>query len=84
MQSIALYNFRGTIQVDSQCGIFFNEFITDAVKVFLGVIQMFGHNLARQRERIVSCIEDFAALQNEVFTCNFFLARILDFCYIIR
>ncbi|VDO40946.1 unnamed protein product [Onchocerca flexuosa] len=48
-----------------QCRECWEEFINDSVKVFLGVIQMFGLNPARQREKIVCCIEDFSTLQAE-------------------
>uniref|UniRef100_F1KY43 Protein MAK10 homolog n=1 Tax=Ascaris suum TaxID=6253 RepID=F1KY43_ASCSU len=54
-----------SLSSDSRCRATWDEFISDAVKVFLGVIQMFGLNLARQREKIVCCVEDFSALQNE-------------------
>ncbi|VDM41834.1 unnamed protein product [Toxocara canis] len=54
-----------SLSSDSRCVATWDEFISDAVKVFLGVIQMFGLNLARQREKIVCCVEDFSALQNE-------------------
>ncbi|KHN75842.1 N-alpha-acetyltransferase 35, NatC auxiliary subunit [Toxocara canis] len=57
-----------SLSSDSRCVATWDEFISDAVKVFLGVIQMFGLNLARQREKIVCCVEDFSALQNEVHT----------------
>ena len=42
------------------------------MKVFLTIIQMFGQNLARQREKISSCIEDLAALQTEVYKNSMF------------
>ncbi|EFO23386.2 hypothetical protein LOAG_05100 [Loa loa] len=48
-----------------QCRECWEEFVNDSVKVFLGVIQMFGLNPARQREKIVCCIEDFSTLQAE-------------------
>uniref|UniRef100_A0A915PRJ3 Protein MAK10 homolog n=1 Tax=Setaria digitata TaxID=48799 RepID=A0A915PRJ3_9BILA len=48
-----------------QCRECWEEFINDSVKVFLGVIQMFGLNPARQREKIICCIEDFSTLQSE-------------------
>uniref|UniRef100_A0A158Q7H7 Protein MAK10 homolog n=1 Tax=Elaeophora elaphi TaxID=1147741 RepID=A0A158Q7H7_9BILA len=48
-----------------QCHDCWEEFVNDSVKVFLAVIQMFGLNPARQREKIVRCIEDFSTLQAE-------------------
>lgn len=50
---------------DQQCRECWEEFLTDSVKVFLSIIQMFGQNPARQREKIVFCIEDIATLQTE-------------------
>lgn len=58
--------YRSPLSMNNECRGTWEEFVSDAVKVFLGVIQMFGQNPARQREKIVCCIEDFAALQAEV------------------
>lgn len=66
---------RCSLSSDSRCRATWDEFISDAVKVFLGVIQMFGLNLARQREKIVCCVEDFSALQNEVSA--FYITRLV-------
>uniref|UniRef100_A0A158R4V7 Protein MAK10 homolog n=1 Tax=Syphacia muris TaxID=451379 RepID=A0A158R4V7_9BILA len=72
MESIHLFVMSPLL--DSGCPVFNNpsylasweDVIADFVKVFLSIIQMFGLNLARQREKISSCIEDLSALQDMV------------------
>uniref|UniRef100_A0A183DXC6 Protein MAK10 homolog n=1 Tax=Gongylonema pulchrum TaxID=637853 RepID=A0A183DXC6_9BILA len=61
----AILDPTSTALTDEQCRTCWNEFVNDSVKVFLSVIQMFGQNLARQREKIINCIEDFSALHTE-------------------
>ncbi|KAF8384085.1 natc-1 [Pristionchus pacificus] len=43
----------------------FDEFASDAVRVYLCLIQAFGHNSGRQRDKIGIIFDDFANLQLE-------------------
>ncbi|MFH4974108.1 hypothetical protein AB6A40_000817 [Gnathostoma spinigerum] len=48
-----------------ECKAIWEEFVDIAVRVFLGVIQMFGQNITRQREIVVCVIDDLSELYNE-------------------
>ncbi|XP_026687598.1 N-alpha-acetyltransferase 35, NatC auxiliary subunit-like [Diaphorina citri] len=43
------------------------SFLNHCVRPFAGLIQMCGHNRARQRDRLSHLLEEFAALQDEVY-----------------
>ncbi|VDN02379.1 unnamed protein product [Thelazia callipaeda] len=71
IDSIRMFSSPSFLDPSSQmfnvehCRECWEEFVTDSVKAFLEVIQMFGLNLSRQREKILFCIEDFSTLQAE-------------------
>ncbi|VDD95351.1 unnamed protein product [Enterobius vermicularis] len=72
MESLRLFVMSPLL--DAGCPLFANpsyqatweDVVADFVKVFLTIIQMFGLNLARQREKISSCIEDLSTLLDMV------------------
>ncbi|KAL1448924.1 hypothetical protein WDU94_000173 [Cyamophila willieti] len=49
------------------------SFLTHCVRPFAGLIQMCGHNRARQRDRLGHLLEEFAALQDEAERVDAFL-----------
>jgi len=43
-------------------------FLTHAIRPVMMIIQISGHNRARQRDKWARLLEEFAALQDEVYT----------------
>jgi hypothetical protein len=43
-----------------------NNFFDHCTRPFAGLIQICGHNKARQRDKLAHLMEDFSALQDEV------------------
>lgn len=50
-----------------------DTFLGHCVRPFAGLIQMLGHNRARQRDRLGHLLEEFAALQDEAERVDVFL-----------
>uniref|UniRef100_UPI00358DE771 N-alpha-acetyltransferase 35, NatC auxiliary subunit isoform X2 n=1 Tax=Myxine glutinosa TaxID=7769 RepID=UPI00358DE771 len=57
-QKCCLYN-------NAQAREYVETFITHAVRPFCSLIQIHGHNRARQRDKLAHILEDFSALQDE-------------------
>ncbi len=49
-----------------QCAAMWTELQADYGKVFPALLQIAGHNRARQREKLAAIIEDLASIQDEV------------------
>ncbi|KAI5708741.1 hypothetical protein M8J76_002289 [Diaphorina citri] len=56
------------------------SFLNHCVRPFAGLIQMCGHNRARQRDRLSHLLEEFAALQDEAERVDAFLHTLSQKC----
>lgn len=45
-----------------------SEFMTFCARTFVSIFQLYGRNVARQRDLLVTCFEELHALQTEVGT----------------
>uniref|UniRef100_A0A914WPD1 Protein MAK10 homolog n=1 Tax=Plectus sambesii TaxID=2011161 RepID=A0A914WPD1_9BILA len=50
---------------NADCRQLWSDFVADCAKVFLGLVQICGHNRARQRDKLIPSLEDLSALQAE-------------------
>ncbi|XP_048449392.1 N-alpha-acetyltransferase 35, NatC auxiliary subunit [Rhincodon typus] len=50
---------------------YIDSFVTHCVRPFCSLIQIHGHNRARQRDKLGHSLEEFATLQDEVFSVNY-------------
>lgn len=70
--------FRSPIIEHEQCAQLWNEILLDMSKVLLSVLQITGHNRARQRDKLVAVMEDLASLQEEVDKADSLFHSILN------
>lgn len=74
-KSMLLQNHQAKEYVDS--------FLSHCVSLFGNLLQLSGHNRARQRDKLAHLLEDFATLQDEVSLLLDFLNYFLHFFLMI-
>jgi hypothetical protein len=87
---------KSTLLQNYQAKEYVESFLSHCVSLFGSLLQLSGHNRARQRDKLAHLLEDFAALQDEVrieffYTHNFSMHSyslwaflILDICVFIN
>jgi len=57
---------KSTLLQNYQAKEYVESFLSHCVSLFGSLLQLSGHNRARQRDKLAHLLEDFAALQDEV------------------
>lgn len=64
---------RSTLLSNPQAKAYVDTFLNRCVRPFTSLIQLCGHNRARQRDKLAHLLEDFASLQDEAERVDAFL-----------
>lgn len=57
---------KSTLLQNHQAKEYVDSFLSHCVSLFGNLLQLSGHNRARQRDKLAHLLEDFATLQDEV------------------
>lgn len=71
---------KSTLLLNHQAKEYVDSFLLHCVSLFASLLQLSGHNRARQRDKLAHLLEDFATLQDEVrilFLSNYFYSLFL-------
>lgn len=75
---------KSTLLQNHQAKEYVDSFLSHCVSLFGNLLQLSGHNRARQRDKLAHLLEDFATLQDEVsFLLDFFKLFFFSFFLII-
>lgn len=72
---------KSTLLQNHQAKEYVDSFLSHCVSLFGSLLQLSGHNRARQRDKLAHLLEDFATLQDEVRFSRFLI--IFNYFYII-